>query len=298
MRDGGWSPAISLQERVAKALIRLDNAPSGLRPRADYVAVCSADNFELGAIASDLTSPYVTNEGVAGIVNFEAEFFDTNEREIAFRKWMTAERPDVTLVRERFAKVEDACEVYRRLLSENDDLDCVFVVWHVPALKVLSAIREGAKALPIVTVDLGNEIAAELRSGGMLKGIAAERPYDQGAAAASAALLGLIGRRTTSTIEGDPPEPPRILRGCLACARAAVVAPIRALGISDSSERGDQLSGGTSASSASRRSKNGGNPHRSSRRRTRAGCVRSDRRYSERVSLNGSCQMGPLGHEP
>ena len=32
----------------------------------------------------------------------------TNEREIAFRKWMGVERPDVTLVRGRFGKVEDA----------------------------------------------------------------------------------------------------------------------------------------------------------------------------------------------
>ena len=83
---------------------------------------------------------------------------------------MTAERPDVTLVRERFAKVDDAGEAYRRILTENDDLDCVFVVWDVPALKVLSAIREGAKALPIVTVDLGNEIAAELRWAECLRG--------------------------------------------------------------------------------------------------------------------------------
>jgi ribose transport system substrate-binding protein len=180
--------------RAGKVLVLLDNAPSGLRPGVDYFAVCSADNFGLGAIAAELASPYVTNEGVAGIVNYEAEFFVTNEREIAFRKWMAAERPDVTLVRERFAKVEDAGEAYRRLLRDNDDLDCVFVAWDVPALRVLSAIRDGAKGLPIVTVDLGNEIAAELRSGGMLKGIAAQRPYDQGAAAASAALLGLIGR--------------------------------------------------------------------------------------------------------
>ena len=83
---------------------------------------------------------------------------------------MSAERPDVTLVRRRFAKVEDAGDAYSRLLAENDDLDCVFVAWDVPALKVLSAIREGAKSLPIVTVDLGNEIAAELRSGRTAEG--------------------------------------------------------------------------------------------------------------------------------
>ena len=180
--------------RAGKTLVLLDNAPSGLRPGVDYLAVSSADNFGLGAIAAELASPYVTNEGVAGILNYEAEFFVTNEREIAFRKWMSAERPDVTLVRGRFARVEDAGAAYGRLLTENDDLDCVFVAWDVPALIVLSAIRDGAKSLPMVTVDLGNEIATELRSGGPLKGIAAQRPYDQGAAAASAALLGLIGR--------------------------------------------------------------------------------------------------------
>ena len=110
--------------------------------------MCSADNFGLGAIAAELTSPHVTDEGVAGIINYEAEFFATNEREIAFRKWMTAERPDVTLVRERFAKVDDAGEAYRRILTENDDLDCVFVVWDVPAPKVLSAIRGAPRRCP------------------------------------------------------------------------------------------------------------------------------------------------------
>ncbi len=186
--------------RAGKTLVLLDNAPSGLRPGVDYLAVSSADNFGLGAIAAELASPYVGNEGVAGILNYEAEFFVTNEREIAFRKWMSAERPDVTLVRGRFANVENAGDAYRLLLAENDDLDCVFVAWDVPALKVLSAIRDGAKSLPIVTVDLGNEIAAELRSGGPLKGIAAQRPYDQGAAAAGAALLGLIGRHPPAWI--------------------------------------------------------------------------------------------------
>jgi len=180
--------------RAGKKLVLLDNAPSGLRPGVDYLSVSSADNFGLGAISAELASPYVSHEGVAGILTYEAEFFVTNEREIAFRKWMGAERPDVTLVRGRFGRVEDADVSYTRLLAENDDLDCVFVAWDMPALRVLSAIGQGARSLPLVTVDLGNEIAAELRKEGPLKGIAAQRPYDQGAAAASAVLLGLIGR--------------------------------------------------------------------------------------------------------
>ena len=107
---------------------------------------------------------------------------------------MSARRPDVTLVRSRFARVEEAGAAYEKLLLDNDDLDAVFVAWDVPALRVLAAIREGARSVPMTTVDLGNDIGAELKRDGPLKGVAAQRPYDQGAAAASAALLGLIGR--------------------------------------------------------------------------------------------------------
>jgi ribose transport system substrate-binding protein len=179
---------------AGKKLVLLDNAPSGLRPGIDYLSVASADNFGLGEMAAELASPHIPEEGVVGILTYDAEFFATNEREIAFRKWMGAERPDVTLVRGRFSRVEEAGAAYQRLLAENGDLDCVFVAWDVPALRVIAAIRDGAPSLPLITVDLGNEIAAELRQDGPLKGIAAQRPYDQGAAAANAALLGLIGR--------------------------------------------------------------------------------------------------------
>jgi ribose transport system substrate-binding protein len=185
---------------AGKTLVLLDNAPSGLRPGVDYLSVSSADNFGIGAFAAELASPHIPEEGVVGIVNYAADFFVTNEREIAFRKWMGSERPDATLVRERFDKVEEAGAAYKQLLAENDDLDCVFVAWDIPALRVLAAIRGGARNLPMITVDLGNEIAAELRKDGPLKGIAAQRPYDQGAAAASAALLGLIGRQPPAWI--------------------------------------------------------------------------------------------------
>jgi ribose transport system substrate-binding protein len=180
--------------RAGKKLVLLDNAPSGLRPGLDYLAVSSADNFGLGAIAAELISPYAPHEGVVGILNYEAEFFVTNEREIAFRKWMGAERPDLTLVRERFGRVEDAGGAYRELLAANEDLDCCFIAWDAPALRVLAAIRDGAPSLPLITVDLGADAVAELRKEGPLKGVAAQRPYDQGAAAAKALLLGVIGR--------------------------------------------------------------------------------------------------------
>ena len=164
-------------------------------PGADYASVVSTDNFSLGDIAAGLLAPHIPDEGVAGILTYGADFFAANEREIAFRKCFGTNRPDVTLVRGRFAAVEEAGAAFERLLDENGDLDGLFVAWDVPALLVLDAMRARGRKLAVTTVDLGNAIAAELAGGGLVKGIAAQRPYDQGKAAALAALLNLVGRQ-------------------------------------------------------------------------------------------------------
>jgi ribose transport system substrate-binding protein len=181
--------------RAGKTLVLLDNVPAGLMPGGDYAAVVSADNFNLGEIAAELLSPHLPEEGVAGILTYGADFYATNEREIAFRKWIGRRRPDVTLVRGRFVTVDEAGAAFERLLVENDDLDGLFVAWDVPALHALGAIRARSRKLAVTTVDLGNAAAAELIEGDLLKGIAAQRPHDQGAAAAQVTLLNLVGRR-------------------------------------------------------------------------------------------------------
>jgi ribose transport system substrate-binding protein len=189
-----------LLSRSGKTLILLDHAPTGFLPGVDYAAVVSADNFGLGTISAELLSPHVGDEGVAGILTFGVDFFATNQREIGFRKWMNTCRPDVTLVRERFASVEDAGDAFTRLVSQNDDLDGLFVAWDVPALGALRVVQELTRPLAVTTVDLGNEIAAKLVEGRYVKGIAAQLPFEQGKAAAFAILLSLIGRSPPSWI--------------------------------------------------------------------------------------------------
>ena len=190
----GLSNAYREVSKEGKKLILIDNAPAGMLPGAEYVAVVSTDNFNLGEIAAALLSPHVANEGVAGILTYSADFFAANEREIAFRKWIGANRPDLTLVRGRFAAVEDAGAAFKRLHRENPDLDGLFVTWDVPAIHALEAIRAAPRRMPVTTVDLGNAIAAELANGDLVKGVAAQRPYDLGVAAAITALMSMIGR--------------------------------------------------------------------------------------------------------
>lgn len=179
---------------AGKKLILLDNAPTGMLPGTDYVSVVSADNFGLGEIGAELLAPHVPQGGTVGILAYGVDFFATHEREIAFRKWMGAHRPDLTLVRGKFADVPQAEAMTAGLLENHPDLSGLFVVWDVPAIGAATAIRAAGKTIPMTTVDLGNEVAAELASDKLIKGIAAQLPFEQGIAAGVATILGLLGR--------------------------------------------------------------------------------------------------------
>ncbi|RWI36160.1 MAG: sugar ABC transporter substrate-binding protein [Mesorhizobium sp.] len=179
---------------AGKKLVLLDNAPIGMLPGTDYVSVISTDNFGLGQIGAELLSPHVPQGGTVGILAYGVDFFATHEREIAFRKWMAARRADLTLVRGKFLDVSRAEATTAELLRDHPQLSGVFAVWDVPAIGAAAAVRAAGKRLPMTTVDLGNEVAAELANDELVRGIAAQQPFDQGIAAGVAAILGLLGR--------------------------------------------------------------------------------------------------------
>jgi ribose transport system substrate-binding protein len=179
---------------VGKKLLLLDNAPTGMLPGTDYVSVVSTDNFGLGQIGAELLAPHVPHGGTVGILAYGIDFFATHEREIAFRKWMGAHRPDLTLVRGKFADVAQAGVITADLLKSHPQLAGLFAVWDVPAIAACAAMRAAGRTMPITTVDLGNEVAAELANTELIKGIAAQQPFDQGIAVGVATILGLLGR--------------------------------------------------------------------------------------------------------
>jgi ribose transport system substrate-binding protein len=183
---------------VARAGIRLvlmDNAPTGLLPGSDYASVVSADNFGLGQVGAALLSPHVPAGETVGVLAYGVDFFATNEREIAFRKWMAANRPDIALQRTKFASVAEVAEVTAAFLSRTPHLAGLFAVWDEPAMQAVRAMRAASRPLPTTTIDLGNDAAIELARGDLIKGIGAQQPYDQGIAVAAATIISLIGRQ-------------------------------------------------------------------------------------------------------
>lgn len=182
--------------RRGTKLILLDNAPTGLIPGVDYEGVVSADNFGLGQIGARLLSPGVAHGGLVGILTYGADFFVTNERDIAFRKWMASERPDITLCHGKFRDPAEAETAAYRLLDANPKLAGLYVVWDEPAMPAVAALKQRGLLIPVTTTDLGYEAALELARDGLISGIGAQQPYNQGVATARTAIRALLGHQS------------------------------------------------------------------------------------------------------
>ena len=176
-------------------LILLDNVPTGLLPGRDYVSLISADNFGLGQIGAELLSPHVVADAEVGILSYRKDFYATNEREIAFRRWIETKRPDIIVRQGEFNEPSQAGETLKQLLERHPHLSGVFAVWDEAAIPALAMMQTSGKVLPMTTVDLGEEAAQALAEGTIMKGVGSQRPYDQGVAAARATLLSLIDRQ-------------------------------------------------------------------------------------------------------
>lgn len=193
----GGAVTVEAHRGLARAgvhVVLMDNMPPGLLPSRDYASVVSADNFGLGEVGAELLSPWIPPSGTVAMIGYDPDFFVTAERELGFRKWMRARRPDVRVASGRFPDPVDAAATVASLLDADSALDGVYVVWDEPAMSVIGALQAAGRRLPVTTTDLGGEVAMDLASGGLLVGIGAQQPWEQGVAQATAAILSLIGR--------------------------------------------------------------------------------------------------------
>jgi ribose transport system substrate-binding protein len=180
-------------------LVFMDNVPKGFKPGADYVSVVSADNYGNGVAAADLMAQQLGGKGKIGIIYHSADFFVTKQRYDAFKSTIKTNFPDIEIADEQgiggpdFAG--DAEKVASAMLTKNPNLDGIWAVWDVPAEGVLAAARaNGRNDLKVTTVDLGQNVAIDMAKGGPIKGLGAQRPFDQGIAEARLAGYGLLDK--------------------------------------------------------------------------------------------------------
>jgi ribose transport system substrate-binding protein len=180
-------------------LVFMDNIPAGFKAGVDYVSSVSADNYGNGIASAHLMAKALDQKGEIGIVFHAADFFVTKQRYDGFKKTITEQYPDIKIVNEQgiggpdFAG--DAEKAAGAILTSNPETKAIWAVWDVPAEGVMAAARAaGREDLIIINMDLGENVAIEMAKGGMIKGMASQRPYDAGIIEAMLAGYALIGK--------------------------------------------------------------------------------------------------------
>jgi ribose transport system substrate-binding protein len=186
-------------------LVFMDNVPKGFVAGKDYVSSVSADNYGNGVAAAHLMAKALGGKGDIGLVFHAADFFVTRQRYDGFKKTIQEQYPDIKIVAEQGIGGPDfsgdAEKAAGAILTEHPRIKGIWAVWDVPAEGVMSAARAAARDdLIVVNEDLGENVAIAMAKGEFIKGIASQRPYDQGVTEATLAAYALIGKPTPAYV--------------------------------------------------------------------------------------------------
>ena len=174
-------------------------APNGLVHGKDYVSVVSADEYGNGVASAHLMAQALDGEGDIGLVFHAADFHVTRQRYEAVKATIAKDYPNIKIVAEQGIAGPDfpgdAERAASAMLTSNPRIKGIWAVWDVPAEGVISAARTaGHDDLVVTTIDLGENVAIDMAQDGFVKGIGAQRVYDQGTTEALLAGYGLLGK--------------------------------------------------------------------------------------------------------
>ncbi|MDQ3694840.1 MAG: substrate-binding domain-containing protein [Chloroflexota bacterium] len=187
-------------------IVFMDNVPQGFTQGTDYVSVVSADNYGNGVASANIMADQLGGAGRIGLVFHGADFFVTRQRYDAFKATMAESYPEIEIVDEQgivgpdFAG--DAERAASAMLTQHADLDGIWAVWDVPAEGVVNAVRANQREGDVIvtTIDLGLNVAVSIAQDGIVKGLGAQRPFDQGVTEALLAGYGLLGKEAPAYV--------------------------------------------------------------------------------------------------
>ncbi|MEH7084279.1 substrate-binding domain-containing protein [Neobacillus drentensis] len=198
------STAPAYKKAVAQGvkLVFMDGAAQGLVAGKDYISIVSGDNMGNGATAADIMAEKLGGKGKVGIVYHDVNFFVTKNRSDAFEKRIKEKYPNIEIVaKSGITGPNQAEEVASAMLTRHHDIDGIFAPWDVPAEGVMAAARTaGRDDLVVTTVDLGTNVAISIAQDGIVKGLGAQLPYDQGVAQAILAGYALLGKEAPAYV--------------------------------------------------------------------------------------------------
>lgn len=185
-------------------IVFADNSVNDYVGGQEYVAVCTGDQYGMGLTCAQLISDAIGGAGKIGIIYYEADYTVTNNRDNRFVRSILSDYPDIEIVSMKgFAEESATGEVASAMLTQNPDLDAIYVSWDVAAEPVVAEIRSGGYDTKIVTIDLGGNNDLEMAKGGIVYGKSADMPYQIGATMVKLAALKILGEETPTYVVSD-----------------------------------------------------------------------------------------------
>ena len=185
-------------------IVFAENAPDGMVAGKDYVGVVSADSRGNGVASAHLLAKALGGEGKIGVMFHDADFFVTKQRYEAFMETIK-EYPGIEVVAKQGLGgpdfVAESEKVASAMLLRNPDIDGLWGPWDQYAEGAIVAARDaGRDDLAMTTIDLGENVAIDMVTGGIVKGLGSQRPYDQGVNEAILAGYGLLGKQAPAFV--------------------------------------------------------------------------------------------------
>ena len=190
------APAFMKAAQAGIKIVFMDNCPDGMTAGKDYTSVVSADNYGNGVASATIMGQSLGGSGKIAMCFHDANFFVTNQRDAAFRQTIKDQFPNIQIVEEMgFDDANKGAEIGDALLTKHPDLNGIYATWDVPAEGVVSAIKAANRTDVIVTtIDLGDNVAKMIAANDTVKGLGAQRPYDQGVTEALLVGYALLGK--------------------------------------------------------------------------------------------------------
>jgi ribose transport system substrate-binding protein len=193
--------------RQGVKIIFMGNDPKGLVAGVDYFSNVSPNDYGNGVASAHLMAQALGPQGgeVGMVFHAATDFFQTRQRYLGFKKAIADNYPNIKIVAEQGIGgpdfVGDAEKAASAMLTSRRNIKGIWAVWDVPAEGVIAAARAaGRDNLIITTVDLGQNVAIDMARGGYVKGVSAQRPYDQGVTEALLAGYALLGKKAPTFV--------------------------------------------------------------------------------------------------
>lgn len=187
-----------LKRAVAKGikLSFIDAVPKGFVHPKDYAGMGTADNYANGQASAEVLVDYLGGKGEVAVIHYISSLFHTDQRTQAAQD-VFKKNPGIKIVATQgVSGAEEGATVVENILIANPNIKGIWTVWDAPGMAAVGVIENLNKNVKVVTVDLSEDTAYSIASGGAMLATGAQHPYDQGVAEALIGVAALAGKAT------------------------------------------------------------------------------------------------------